>query len=398
MLMGAAERRGFFGSSMTSQLTVVVPVYRGADETQRCLRSLLASTDHAATNIIVVNDASPEPDLTEYCRATAAERPLNLIEHQVNQGFVKSVNEAMRLAGTSDVVLLNSDTEVPATWLDRINKAAAAHPDAASITPFSNNASICSYPHFGVENALPPGYDTHTLDALFASANEGKTFDIPTGVGFCMFIRRAALDDVGYFDEEAFGLGYGEENDWCLRASSKGWRHLLCADLFVYHSGKVSFGEKARELQANALAVIRERYPQYEQTVARFIEQDPMESARYAVDRLRNELQDVVGEYRDRERKLREAYYALDMVRHEQVTQLDRLLDETRADASAEATRYEALLISQRSEADASGAQYQAQIDEMAEGYARLESEVQQLNRLWSVRFRRWAMRKLGRQ
>jgi hypothetical protein len=109
-------------------------------------------------------------------------------------------------------------------------------------------------------------------------------------------------------------------------------------------------------------------------------------------------LQDVVGEYRDRERKLREAYYALDMLRHEQVTQLDSLLDETRADASTEATRYEALLISQRSETAATGAQYQAQIEEMAEGYARLESEVQQLNRLWSVRFRSWIMRKLGRQ
>ena len=220
-----------------------------------------------------------------------------------------------------------------------------------------------------------------------------------------MFIRRAALEDAGYFDEEAFGLGYGEENDWCLRASSKGWKHLLCADLFVYHSGEVSFGEKARELQGNALTVIRERYPQYEQTVARFIEQDPIESARYAVDRLRNELRDVVGEYRDRERALRESYYALDRLRHEQVTQLDSLIEATRADASAEAARYEALLTSQRSEAAASGAQYQAQIDEMAEGYTRLEAEAQrleselhQLNRLWSVRFRRWAMRKLDRQ
>ena len=390
---------------MTSPLTVIVPVYRGTEETQRCLRSLVTSANQAATDIIVVNDASPEPALSEYCRTVAAEDSLSLIEHQVNQGFVKSVNEAMRLAGTSDVVLLNSDTEVPANWIERISNAAAAHPDAASITPFSNNATICSYPHFGVENALPPGYDTHTLDALFASANKGKTFDIPTGVGFCMFIRRAALEDAGYFDEEAFGLGYGEENDWCLRASSKGWKHLLCADLFVYHSGEVSFGEKARELQANALTVIRERYPQYEQTVARFIEQDPMESARYAVDRLRNELQDVVGEYRDRERMLREAYYALDRLRHEQVTKLDGLIDATRADASAEATRYEALLISQRSETAASGAQYQVQIDEMAEGYTRLEAEAQrleselhQLNRLWSVRFRRWAMRKLDRQ
>ena len=60
-----------------------------------------------------------------------------------------------------------------------------------------------------------------------------------------MYIRRAALADVGAFDAEAFGRGYGEENDFCLRAGARGWRHLLACDTFVYHEGSVSFGAGA---------------------------------------------------------------------------------------------------------------------------------------------------------
>ena len=60
-----------------------------------------------------------------------------------------------------------------------------------------------------------------------------------------MYIRRAALADIGLFDAEAFGRGYGEENDFCLRASARGWRHLLACDTFVYHEGAVSFGAGA---------------------------------------------------------------------------------------------------------------------------------------------------------
>ena len=83
------------------------------------------------------------------------------------------------------------------------------------------------------------------LDAACRAANAGRSVELPTTVGFCMYIRRAALADVGLFDAETFGRGYGEENDFCLRASARGWRHLLACDTFVYHEGAVSFGAGA---------------------------------------------------------------------------------------------------------------------------------------------------------
>ena len=143
-----------------------------------------------------------------------------------------------------DVVLLNSDTEVPPGWLTRLAGHAYATPRVASVSPFSNNATICGYPRI---EAGPPafGLGVTELDAACRAANGGRSVELPTTVGFCMYIRRAALADVGLFDADAFGRGYGEENDFCLRASARGWRHLLACDTFVYHEGSVSFGAGA---------------------------------------------------------------------------------------------------------------------------------------------------------
>src|SRR3546814_16309874 len=63
---------------------------------------------------------------------------------------------------------------------------------------------------------------------LRAVADVGApAFEVPTGNGFCMYIRRAMLEDVGLFDEQAFPVGYGEENDLCMRAIDAGWHHLV---------------------------------------------------------------------------------------------------------------------------------------------------------------------------
>jgi GT2 family glycosyltransferase len=56
-----------------------------------------------------------------------------------------------------------------------------------------------------------------------------------------MLVRRAALDAVGDFDAATFGAGYGEENDFCLRAHAHGWRNVLCDDAYVAHVGGQSF-------------------------------------------------------------------------------------------------------------------------------------------------------------
>ncbi|MDH5263518.1 MAG: glycosyltransferase, partial [Betaproteobacteria bacterium] len=138
-------------------IDVVIPVYRGIAETRRCLESVLGARVRVPHEVVVIDDASPEPDLSAWLRGLADEGRITLRAHAVNAGFVASVNEGMRLHPDRDVVLLNSDTEVSGGWLDRIAGCAARDPRVGTVTPFSNNATICSYPVFAQSNPLPPG-------------------------------------------------------------------------------------------------------------------------------------------------------------------------------------------------------------------------------------------------
>ena len=143
---------------------------------------------------------------------------------------------------------------------------------------------------------------------------------------------------------------------------------------------------------------ISERYPDYNRRIAQFVEADPIEAARYNVDTVRPDTQAVIAEYRTREQNTRQSRYELDRQRHEQVIALDRLLQSTREEAMAEASRYEALLTSQREDTAASEAEYHSQINEMAAGYASLERELQALQLFWPVRLKNWLQRRFSKR
>jgi GT2 family glycosyltransferase/glycosyltransferase involved in cell wall biosynthesis len=263
------------------EIDVIIPVYKGIRETETCIASVLSSGCLATFRVVVVNDCSPEPGLTEYLRRLSGENQIALIENAANVGFVRSVNAAMQ-ASTRDVVLLNSDTRVFDGWLDRLWACAYAEARTGTVTPFSNNATICSYPLFPVNNDFRQFPDVAQLDAACATVNRGRSVEIPTAVGFCMYIRRQCLEETGLFDAEAFGKGYGEENDFCLRATARGWKHKLACDVFVYHAGSVSFGEASARQQA-AMRVLLARHPHYAALVRRHVEEDPANAYRIAV-------------------------------------------------------------------------------------------------------------------
>lgn len=270
----------------TSQpIDVIVPVYRGLADTRLCLESVLASRNDSAYRLIVVNDASPEPEVTAWLRELQQrDDRVVLVENEQNLGFVATVNRGMAMSEAHDVILLNSDTEVANDWLDRLKRAAYSDTRVGTVTPFSNNATICSYPRICESNVLPEGCDTASLDALFARTLAGQTVDVPTGNGFCMYVRRDCLAQVGLFDVERFGKGYGEENDFCQRAQEAGWRNLHALDTFVLHSGGVSFGASKSAREIAAMETLRRLHPHYEPQVHRFIARDPARLARQAVD------------------------------------------------------------------------------------------------------------------
>ena len=266
---------------------VIIPVHKGLAATRRCLDSVLASASTTQCETVVVDDATPEAEIARLLDGLAAGKRITLLRNDVNQGFVRSVNRGMALHADRDVVLLNSDTEVAGDWVDRLRGPARAEADIGTATPFSNNATICSYPFAGWTGGLPGTLGLAALDRLFAATNAGKTVDLPTGVGSCLYIRRACLDQVGSFDAERFGRGYGEENDFCLRALASGWRSVLAGDVFVFHEGAVSFaGERAQRTKA-ALATLLDIHPDYMKRVRAFVAADPIGPLRDAIDAAR---------------------------------------------------------------------------------------------------------------
>ena len=266
-------------------IAIVVPVHRGLQRTLDCLDSI-ERTVPRGTRTVVIDDASPEPALIEALDARAAEGRIVLHRHPGghNRGFPASANLGFVAAEGRDVVLLNSDTVVAGDWLARLRAAVYAAADIGSATPFTNEGSIAGYPKPSHPNEMPDAHATEALHALAARANDGLTAELPTGNGFCMFIRRDCLDAVGLLREDLFAQGYGEENDWCLRARHQGWRHVAALDTYVAHAGGTSFRAGRAELTRRNGALLNRLHPGYDALIARHIAADPLGPARRRFD------------------------------------------------------------------------------------------------------------------
>ncbi|MFB8831515.1 glycosyltransferase family 2 protein [Azotobacter sp. CWF10] len=142
-----------------------------------------------------------------------------------------------------------------------------------------------SFPESRIANPMPSPQAHARLDRAARQSGLAPV-ELEVGCGFCFYIKRRALDAVGYLDEEALQRGYGEETDWCLRARRKGWRHLGATNLFVAHAGGHSFGpEKALRVYQNN-SVLRRRYPDAERRFDAFAARDPLRPAREALQQL----------------------------------------------------------------------------------------------------------------
>jgi GT2 family glycosyltransferase len=293
---GPAARHPPAAPAPPGPVDVVVPVYGAAAELAACLASLERHTDLVRHRLVVVVDGDPAfgaagslDELAARCRARGAQRDgapesadqagVVVLYNRERRGFVASVNRGMTLS-QRDVVLLNSDTVVTRGWLEKLQQAALSDPAVATVTPFSNNATICSLPRALEVNALPAGWDLDGFAELVERVAARERPRLPTGVGVCLYVRRAALDRLGLFDEQTFGLGYGEESEFCARATKAGWLHLLDDATFIWHAGQSSFGDSRLPRVRAAHRKMRRLHPEYLPTIARFIAEDPLAAAR----------------------------------------------------------------------------------------------------------------------
>lgn len=272
-----------------------MPVYGAADEARACLESVLRHTELERHRLIVVDDGNVAPELLRLLTELtdgARRRGLSVevVRSPVNLGFTGAANLGLRSSHPErSVVLLNSDTQVAAGWLEGL-LSSARDPDTASVTPLSNRATICTVPFAAGDSSRPDSRAIEEHAELVARCSFREVPTIPTPVGFCVLLTRHAISEVGTFDEAAFPRGYGEENDWGWRAHRKGLRHRVADSVFVYHEGARSFGaSERRQRMRSGARVLEQRYPEHRAAVAAHMAVDPLRRQRSVIEMLESD-------------------------------------------------------------------------------------------------------------
>jgi GT2 family glycosyltransferase len=270
--------------SASRRITVIVPVYSGYETTKTCIESLLdASRPNARSRILIVDDATPDERIRRYLASASQTPGTGLLTNPTNMGFVGAVNRALAQVRDGDVVLLNSDTVVPPRFLERLAAAANASPDIGTVTPLSNNGEFMSFPTPNAVNRLGGPEEVIAIDNIAARVNRGTIVDLPTGIGFCLYITRKCLDRLGGLSER-FHRGYLEDVDFCLRARELGMRAVCATDVYVGHAGSRSFLDEKKSLVARNFKVLETSFARYAPECLAFVDIDPLRGARAAIE------------------------------------------------------------------------------------------------------------------
>ena len=287
-----SARKDYPQAVYQQKVDVIVPVYNGLEYFDALFSGI--EKTKVPYRLIIVNDKSPDPEVGKYLEKYAAEHDnVVLLNNETNMGFLPSVNRALKMA-ENHVALVNTDVEVPEEWLERLMLPIFAKEKIATTTPFTTCGTICSFPDFCRDNKLFEGMPLWEIDDEFRMIRPQYP-SMPTGVGFCMGMNLKAIREVGLLDEENFGKGYGEENDWCQRAIAAGYENVHVDNLFVYHKHGGSFPseEKQRLLKEHSDALLR-KHPDYNKDTADYCRRDPLRPVRLYVEmKLLNKKLDV---------------------------------------------------------------------------------------------------------
>lgn len=246
---------------MHRAVDIIIPVYNALDDLKLCLSSLYKYTNLQTNRLIIINDNSPDPEVKPFLDEQVSSNVI-VIHNEINKGFSANINIGMSQSEENDVILLNSDTVLTANWVEKLSKCAYSEMEIGTVTPLSNNATLCSVPKFCEENTLPEGMTVDEAAEIVERCSFRKYPEITVAHGFCMYVKREVINSVGLFDAETFGRGYGEENDFCNRAGQIGYKHVMCDDVYIYHSGTKSFVSKEKEEYIRQHdAILQKRYP-----------------------------------------------------------------------------------------------------------------------------------------
>jgi GT2 family glycosyltransferase/glycosyltransferase involved in cell wall biosynthesis len=243
---------------------IILGVYNKPALAYDCIGSLLQNTRYPNWKALLIDDAGDSFTQKMLADCAKGDPRIQLIRNPENRGFIGTYNYGMQLSRADYVLLLNSDTILTPGWLDKLVAHAESDPQIGMVNPLSNELANLSLP-------MAPGASYLAMNAFLERHHAGECFDVVTCVGFCLLIRRAALEQLGFLDE-VFGTGYCEDSDLHMRLTTHGWRGVVAADTYIYHMSHGTFGTAAANAsyQKN-IQIFRQRWgAQYDKALRAF--------------------------------------------------------------------------------------------------------------------------------
>jgi GT2 family glycosyltransferase len=225
-----------------ADVSVVVVTYNALPWLERCLESVRGYAT------IVVDHGSSDGTL-DLVRTRFPD--VRLIE-QENRGMGGGNNAGLRGASTRYVLLLNSDAWVVGDAVEQLAAFADAHPDVAVVGPRLVNADGTLQRSIRGEPTLwrlateylflrKLGPQSRLLNAFYGGGSDhASEQEVESLYGAALFVRTAAVGEVGLFDERFFM--FSEETDWLHRFRAAGWRVVFFPGAEVVHVGGASHG------------------------------------------------------------------------------------------------------------------------------------------------------------
>ncbi|HWR22066.1 MAG TPA: glycosyltransferase [Feifaniaceae bacterium] len=211
-----------------NKTAIVILTYNNLKYNQDCIESVRKHTAEGSYELIVVDNGSAD-GTREWLKT---QRDIKLLLNDENAGFPKGCNMGIALAEPgSDILLLNNDTVVTARWLENLQTCLYSAEDIGAC------GAVCNHNENLQLAELNYGDDFEAMQRLAEENNRsdsGRWEEKLFLIGFCILIKRKVIGEIGLLDE-AYSPGYVEDNDYCLRILTAGYRLMLCHDCFIHH-------------------------------------------------------------------------------------------------------------------------------------------------------------------
>ncbi len=231
------------------KVSIIILTYNCLEEaTKPCLESIYSCKTSLDFDVVVVDNFSIDGTreyLTEFGRT---HKNYNVILNEENYGYAKGINIGIRSVDADYYVLLNNDTIVTGHWLDKMIGFLEEHAEVGIVGPVSN--SVGNEQVIYVESKDQTGIIREGLK--WAQLSSGDYYYTEMIGFFCAAIRKELILEVGLIDE-GYRLGMVEDDDFCYRTLSKGYKLACLEDVFIYHKGSISFNKIDYEQKLNSL-------------------------------------------------------------------------------------------------------------------------------------------------